>query len=203
VLLDSATAHLPNGWKQPTSWSADTLIFEALSPKTGFDIWMLPLAGDRTPRPILQTEANEFEGQISPDGRWLAYTSTETRRQEVYVRPLVGPAGKLQISRDSGNYPRWRRDGRELFYLEPDSKRLMAVPVTVIPTFNAEAPRALFSVPLSTAFTTANLNANATVPYPYIATKDGSRFLFSVDVFRQTPNTPYTVTLNWQTGVRE
>jgi dipeptidyl aminopeptidase/acylaminoacyl peptidase len=202
LLLDSAASHLPNGWKQPTSWSADALVFEALSPKTGFDIWMLPLTGDRTPRPILQTESNEFEGQISPDGRWLAYTSTETRRQEVYVRPLIGKEGKVQISKDGGNYPRWRRDGRELFYLEPDSKRLMAVVVTTTPTFIAAAPSALFVVPLSPAFTTGNLNANATVPYPYVATKDGGRFLFSVDVFRQSPDTPFTVTLNWQTAVR-
>ena len=184
LLLDSATAHLPLGWKQPTSWSRDGkyIVFEALNPKSAFDIYLLTLEGDHKVQPLLQTQFQEFEGQISPDGRWLAYTSDETLRQEVYVRPLTDVGGKRQISKAGGDYPRWRRDGRELFYIEPSTKRLMAVSVSPTSQFVAGLPQPIFDVKLGVGFQPpGNVNANATVPYPYIVSEDGKRFLVSVD----------------------
>jgi hypothetical protein len=119
----------------------------------------------------------------------------------VYVRPLNREGGKFRISKDGGNYPRWRRDVGELFFLDPNTTRLMAVNVTTAPAFNAGAPHALFKVPLAAPFTTTNRNAQATVPYPYVVTKDG-RFLFTIDVFRPSLDTPITVALNWQHDIR-
>ena len=96
------------------------VLFRALETKTGRDLWALPLQGDREPIPVVKTEFEERDGQFSPDGRWIAYTSNASGRVEVYVQPFPGPGGKWQISTAGGTEPRWRRDGRELFYLASD-----------------------------------------------------------------------------------
>lgn len=206
VLLDSVAAKLPPGWKQPTSWSPDgqLIVFELLDPKTSYDIWAVPLNGDRKPRPLLQTEFQELEGQISPDGRWLAYASNETRRLEIYVRPLSASAGKWQISTGGGSYPRWRRDGKELFYLSRDRK-LMAVPINSSgAAIEAGIPHALFAVRLAGVFNSGNgFAGNANSPYPYVVTRDGQRFLVSVDTSQQASETPLTVVVNWMAGLRK
>jgi serine/threonine-protein kinase len=93
----------------PGSWSPDgqVLAFSEPDPTTGYDIWMLGLQGDRKPRPFLQTPANESGPIFSPDGRWVAYLSDETGRNEIYVRPFPGPGGKMQISTEGGTEPMW------------------------------------------------------------------------------------------------
>ncbi len=129
----------------PSSWSPDgkILTFNQHDPATGWDIWMLPIDGDRTPRPFLHERFDESLGKFSPDGRWLAYVSNETGRDEVYVRPYPGPGGKWQISNDGGSNPAWVRNGRELFYSSGD--KLMSVGVTTGATFNVTKPRLLAS----------------------------------------------------------
>ena len=89
---------------------------------------MLPLFGEHKPFPFVNTSFDEALGQFSPDGRWVAYHSNESGRHEVYVQPFPGPGGKWQISTSGGIEPRWRRDGKELFYIAPDGK-LMAAPI--------------------------------------------------------------------------
>lgn len=116
------------------------LAFTQWDPKTGYDIWLLPLDGERKPRPFLQTPAFEAGAMFSPDGRWVAYTSDESGRYEVYVQPFEGPGGKWQVSAEGGQQPRWARNGRELFYLAPDQENVMAVDVTTQPTFRAGKP---------------------------------------------------------------
>lgn len=94
--------------KCPQSWSSDGrfIIYWAAQ-----DVWALPLSGDRKPFPLLRTQFNEQFPQLSPDGRWLAYTSNESGRNEVYVTSFPGPGGKWQVSARGGSFSRWRRDG--------------------------------------------------------------------------------------------
>ena len=123
----------------PSSFSPDgsLLLFGArnladTSPNT--DIFALPLNGERTLRPFLQTKFSEQTARFSPDGRWVAYLSNESGRPEVFVRPYPGPGGKWQISTDGGDEPCWSRSGRELFYWQGDNK-MMVVDVETKPTF--------------------------------------------------------------------
>src|SRR5262249_44263176 len=131
----------------PTDWSRDGrfIIYRQDDPKTKGDVWFLPVTGSSAakPVPIIQTEANEFAGTLSPDGRWLAYTSDESGRIEVYVQSFPGGGGKRQVSSGGGNHPRWRRDGRELFYYAGGGK-LMAAPVKSGESLEVGAAGSLF-----------------------------------------------------------
>ena len=128
-------------------WSPDGrfLLYRSIDPKTGSDIWALPLDGDRKPFPVVQTNFDERDGQFSPDGKWIAYQSNESGRFEIYVQPFPGPGGKSQVSTNGGAQVRWRRDGKELFYIALDG-RLMAVPIRL--ASNGQAVEAGTPVPL-------------------------------------------------------
>ena len=119
--------------QSPSSVSPDdkTLIIV----KGGVDIWSLPLAPDpsgssSTPRPVLASGSGEDHAQFSPDGKWMAYTSDESKTREAYVMAYPGPGGKRQVSSGGASHVRWRSDGRELFYLTR-SGELMAAEITV------------------------------------------------------------------------
>jgi Tol biopolymer transport system component len=116
--------------KWPVSWSPDGrfILYVTSSPETANDIWVLPLTGDRKPYPFLKTEAQENWAAFSPNGKWVAYSSTESGQAEVYVTPFPKTSAKWLVSRDGGFQARWSRDGRELFFMSPDS-RLMAASV--------------------------------------------------------------------------
>lgn len=106
--------------KTPWDWSRDGRYLAYLS---GDDVWALPLFGDRKPLRVTQTTFRETNARISPDGRWVAYQSSEpggTRPDEVYVQSFPEPGAKKQVSTMGGNVPRWSRDGKELFYVTPD-----------------------------------------------------------------------------------
>ncbi len=131
---------------------------------------MLPLSGDRQPRPIQRTRFNEGHPDFSPDGRWLAYTSDESGRLEVYVQPYPEPGDRQPISTDGGTAPVWSRNGRELFFMtlpQGDLTKMMAVPVTTGPTFMAGTPHTLFEGPYVTN----------TIIRLYNVAPDGGRFL--------------------------
>ena len=139
-------------WQDPASWSPDgkALAFVEESATTGGDIWVL-LFGDTEHelRPIVQTRFEEQHPTFSPDGRWLAYTSDESDRSEVYVQPYPGPGARTQISVEGGVSPAWARDGRDLFYrVLPDEFggkfKMMTVNNTTDPPFTAGKPRMLF-----------------------------------------------------------
>jgi hypothetical protein len=102
---------------------------------------------DRKATAVLQTEFFEGGGQLSPDGRWMAYHSNESGRHEVYVQPFLGPGERSRISRDGGNWPRWRGDGKEVFFVSED-RALMAVDVKAGETFAAGEPKPLFGARL-------------------------------------------------------
>jgi Tol biopolymer transport system component len=118
--------------KWPVSWSRDGrfLLYVTNGRTTSNDIWVLPLTGDRKPYPFLQTEASENWAAFSPDGKWVAYSSTETGTIEVYVSPFPSNGKRFRVSADSGSQARWRRDGSEIFYLAPDRK-IIAASVTI------------------------------------------------------------------------
>ena len=112
-----------------STWLRDgkTVIFDAASPRTGSDLWAVQLDGARVPKPLLKTAFGEWHPSVSPDGRWLAYVSDESGREEIYLQPYPGPGGKTRISSDGGTGPMWGPDSRELFFLDGD--RMMAVAV--------------------------------------------------------------------------
>ncbi|HET9358437.1 MAG TPA: hypothetical protein VFO58_01745, partial [Vicinamibacterales bacterium] len=123
------SVHKPE-YPVPTDWARDgrLLLYSAMSPKTGSDLLMLPLEGDKKPMPIASGSFNESDGRFSPDVRYVAYVSDESGRNEVYVQTFPPAAGKWQVSAGGGTRPRWRRDGRELFFLASDGA-LMSVAI--------------------------------------------------------------------------
>jgi Tol biopolymer transport system component len=179
--------------KFPYSWSSDGrfIAYQARGVlNTALDIWVLPLTGDRKPFPFLQTQFLERTPHFSPDSRWIAYVSDESSRDEVYVAPFPGPGRKWQISTNGGDRPRWRRDGREIYYLTPDNK-IMAVEVGARgDTFEVGAGKALFE-------TRAMRGGNV-----YDVTGDGQRFLVNTVVQAQT-SAPLTLVVNWPASVKK
>ncbi len=144
-------------FKAPTSWSADGrfLLYNSIDPQTSEDLWIVPMTGESTPSLFLRTPFRELWGAFSPDGRWVAYMSNESGRMEIYVRPFKGPAaagadanlsgGQWQISTAGGLYPRWRPDGRELFYLNAAGEMMAATIKVNGPTLAPGVPVTLFS----------------------------------------------------------
>ena len=132
--------------QSPWSWSlsGDVLVFQELRPETIWDIWGLSLDGSRTSEALIQTPSVDLWGAVSPDGRWLAYGTGGPGGGQTYVTPFPNTsADRWTISTDGGTEPKWASDGRELFYLTPDS--VMAVSIEDEPTFNPGVPVPLFS----------------------------------------------------------
>jgi Tol biopolymer transport system component len=178
-------------------WSPDgrVLLYRSRDPKGDLDLWALPLDGERKPIPVTQTDFNEKDAQFSPDGKWIAYQSDESGRFEIYVQSFTGPGGKSQISVDGGAQVRWRRDGRELFYIGLDN-RLMAAPIrldSAAMVIEAGAPVPLFATRVGGAV----LNSDS---QQYVVSTDGQRFLMNTVV--EEAVSPLTVILNWKPGSR-
>ena len=171
----------PN-WQFPSSWSPDgrVLAYTELNATTDWDIWVLPLDGERKPRALLQTEAYEADPMISPDGAWIAYTSDETGQNEVYIQAFPGPGRKQQVSSDGGSAPRFRGDGRELFYR--NGNKVMFVRIESGADSLVSTPRLLFE--------------GTYVPDDYDVSPDGERFVM-VESDPETAPTRIHVILNW------
>ena len=149
-------------------------------------------AADRKVTPWLETDADERDPSISPDGRWEAHGSNESGVYEIYVRPFPGPGGKRQISRSTGSQARWRGDGRELYYLSPDGK-MMAVEAKTSPSaFEAGAPTPLFEAPVA--------RPQLFPATPFDVTPDGHRFLVVCPVGGPS-SAPLTAVVNWAEGL--
>ncbi|MBI4474810.1 MAG: serine/threonine-protein kinase, partial [Acidobacteria bacterium] len=187
LVLNKSGTDLVTGGESP---DGKFLAFVELNyPKTGGDIWVLPqtVSGQRaSPKPLVATEFDENFVRFSPDGKWITYVSSESGRDEIYVRPFqpdgtVG-AGKWQISTNGGIEPRWPRHGKEIFYIGPDNM-LMSVEVQTGGRFEAGVPRPLFPTrPVGVL--------------RYDVSSDGQRFLVSTPIDEAT-SAPATVVLNW------
>jgi Tol biopolymer transport system component len=186
--------------KIPTDWCCDGrfIIFTQSSLGTLYDVFALPVSGDKKPIPLLHSEFNETAGTVSRDGRWLAYLSNESGRFEVYVQPFAlsssePPGGKWQISIGGGRDPHWRGDGRELFYIAPN-RNLMAVAVkTDGEGFVRSTPQPLFEV---------RFFAQSTTISRYAVSGDGKRFLMAADPETSSETPPLHVTVNWLKGLK-
>ena len=183
----------PTNNKQPQDWSKDGrfLRYFELDPKTARDLWALEMtANERKPRVVVNTPFEERNGQFSSDGRWVAYETNESGRFEIVVQPFPAPSGKWQVSTGGGTQPRWRADGKELYFIAPDGK-LMAAPVTASAlTFEAGTPVALFPTRIAPVV--------GTFRHQYAVSRDG-RFLIN-QAAEESTTTPITLILNWSGG---
>jgi len=170
-------------FKNPYQWSPDGkyLTFDQPDAVTGWDLWLLPLAGDRKPVPYLRSPFNESGGWISPDGHWLAYYSDESGKYEIYVQSFPTPGSKYQVSTSGGTVALWSRDGKEMIINGIDGT-IQSVDVQTTPAFKAGAPRTLFKLRQDLA--------------GFAATADLQRFLESVPVGEASPSS-ITLVLNW------
>jgi Tol biopolymer transport system component len=188
--------YMDNLEKYPTSISPDGkfLLYNTIGdPKTGFDLWIqsAPLGPPGTAKPysLLQSQSNELDGMFSPDGHWIAYQSDETGRYEIYVAPFPGPGGKRQISTSSGQLPRWRADGKEIFYTALDQKLMAAEVMIKGGEIQPGEVRPLFG-PL--------LTGNG---YQYDVSADGQRILAVTP--RSNGSAPLTIVQNWPAGLKK
>jgi eukaryotic-like serine/threonine-protein kinase len=168
LLLDAPTG----AW--PVSWSPDgsSILAVTNSPKTGNDIWALSLAADSTPQPFQRTEASENWAAFSPDGRWVAFSSTAgSDVPEVYVTRFPTPGRAWRVSADGGTQARWRRDGKEIFYLSPDRQLMSAALTLENDSVKVDRIQALFTM----RFPYGSYHA-------FDVSKDGQRFLVNTSI---------------------
>jgi Tol biopolymer transport system component len=188
------------GERYPVSWSPDGKIL--LSPAglaPSGDLWVLPLTQEHPGEALkaqgfLQTEFGESFGQFSPDGRWVAYESAASGQAEIYVVPFSRPSEKHQISPSGGARPRWRKDGKEIFFVSPNASTfstLMAAEIRITgDSVEVGSVRKLFSgIPASGG-------------YLYDVSADGQRILVAVPVSSQKPPEPITLVQNWPAALK-
>jgi len=173
----------------PSDWSRDGkyVLYER-----GADLWLLTIPELRATQ-FLKAGSTLKNGQFSPDGKWVAYSSNESGRWEVYVTSFPEAHGKWQVSDAGGDQPRWRSDGKELFYLAPDS-RMMAVPVKTEANFDAGTPTALFQADPRELVATSE-------QFSYDVSKDGQKFLINTQL--KTGTAPMSVMLNWSAKLNQ
>jgi serine/threonine protein kinase/Tol biopolymer transport system component len=170
--------------RYPYDWSRDG---KYLLYGLGTDLWFMTIP-DLHGSQFLKAPSTIKTGQFSPDGKWVAYASNESGRWEIYVTSFPEAHGKWQVSNTGGEQPRWRGDGKELFYLSPEGK-VMAAPVTTGTKFDAGTPIVLFQANPRDLVATSE-------QFTYDVTGDGQRFLINTQM-KQTDNLPMSVVLNW------
>jgi eukaryotic-like serine/threonine-protein kinase len=181
LLLESPEQKIVCDWSRDGAY----VVYASRNEENGWDLWALPMTGEKKPFPLRKTKFAELNGTVSPDGKLLAYQSNESGRTEVYVQEFPQARSKWQVSPDGGREPFWRADGKELFYRAPNAN-LMAVPIEKGPTFAAGTPAALFRARF----------APVAARGLYRPTPDGQRFLVLAPLGRDAMQ-PATVVLNW------
>ncbi len=179
----------------PTSVSADgrILLFDETGPDEpeGAGIWVLRLDGEPAPRRLFPLPATGHDGQLSPDGRWVAFQASVASRQEIFVAPFAGSGERRLVSTDGGTEPLWSRNGRELFF--QSGNKLMGVTVTPGAGFSASAPR-----PVHEGRFLRTITGNTS----FSITRDGSRFLRIQPVDPVPAITHIELILNWFSELR-
>lgn len=181
-----------NADERSSDWSPDGkfILYWREHPKTSLDLWVLPLTGEPKPAPILQTSFIESNVRFSPDGRWISYRSDESGQNEVYVLPFPGPGPKWQVSVGGGSHPRWRRDGKEIYYRSLDDKIVSAEVNASDGKFEARNVRALFQGRFGSGGNDS-----------YDVTADGQKFLI-VTASDGAATTTLTFVLNWEAELK-
>jgi eukaryotic-like serine/threonine-protein kinase len=183
LVQPSGAVHTPGDWHPDGRFIA----YEKTDSVTASDVWILPLTGERTPTAFVNTRFNETAPRFSPDGRWIAYVSDEAGQPDVYVRPFPGPGEAHRISSGGGSNPRWRRDGKELFYVV--GQRVMAVPVSTTASFEAGVAKVLF-----------DRKPARIIDFDVAA--DGQSFLVNSEV--SGPETkPMNIVVNWMAALKK
>ena len=180
----------------PTDWSPDGRAlcvnisprFTRVATQTQSDIWIQALDGDKKMRQFLESPYNETNGRFSPDGRWIAYTSDETGKREIYLRPYPGPGTAIKVSTSGGSSPVWRRDGRELFYINQTNKTMAAEIQSTGSSVTIGAVKELF--------------ARTPIMAEYDVFPDGKRFLIN-RLIEPSETDPVTIVVNWMEKLRK
>jgi eukaryotic-like serine/threonine-protein kinase len=159
--------------------------------RTATDIFALPLTGERKPFFIVQNASNNAQAMVSPDGKWMAYSSNESGRYEVYVTSFPGGGAKLQVSASGGSFPKWRRDGKELFWLDAADNMMAADVNTSGASVQMGTPQALF-----------HAAGVQTQQGPYAVTADGKKFLINTGDVKEE-NQPFTLVQNWSAEIKK
>jgi len=170
-------------------WSPDGryLVYTQLGPEGQSELWLLPLSGDHKPVPFLKSGFNEFQGQVSPDSKWIAYTSDESGRIEIYVQSFPVAGARWLVSNGGGNFARWRRDGKELFYRALGGKLMAALVRNAARGLEFGTPAALFRIS----------EPQGQFSYAYDVAPDGQRILALVPAQVAGDRASLTVVINW------
>ena len=185
----------------PIDWSRDgqSIVFWLNDPNTLADLWHLPLQGDRKPVPFLDTPALEQHGQLSPDGRWLAYTSNDSGSAEVYVQSFPVRGTKYQLTSNGATFPRWRHDGKEILFM--DGQRIMGR--TVQPA-GAGLKFGPFQFLFDSRFGNwAHSETGGGIYHAFAVSRDGQRFAVPLARGSGDAPTPLTVVLDWRSVLRD
>jgi hypothetical protein len=175
----------------PSDWSRDGKHFVYTTMSPGYDVMAFAIGGESKPMPVLRSPAADMHGQLSPDGRFLAFTSNESGRNDVYVGSFPDPTNARRVSANGGSYPRWSRRGDELYFRSLDGQ-LVAVPVQL--TGTSATPRALRPV-------MRLIEPPAILLHPYDIAPDG-RILALTPVSGAGTDVSLTVLVNWQAALR-
>jgi Tol biopolymer transport system component len=176
-------------------WSPDGqyLVHLEQSGPNGAGVWALPIGGDKKPISVVQPQSSQarvVQSRISPDGRWLAYSATESGREEVYVTHFPSGEGRWQVSQTGGTFPAWRRDSKEIYFLGPDGALNVVSVSTGGGEFESGQVRPLFRA-----------GYIAPVGNPYDAAADGERFVFTT--LPESPSTPLVLVTNWTADIKK
>jgi len=176
----------------PETLSKDgrTIVVTEMNPKTGLDLFLIPLDADARPVPLLVTDSSEYAADLSPDGKWFVYISRASGRPEIGVRSVAGGGDESRVSLNGGTEPRWSRDGREIFFRE--GQKMMVAEIRTEPAVSISKPRALFE----------GLYEVMDGPINYDVTPDGRRFLM-VKMERSEAPTELRVVTGWDRELRK